>query len=59
MPKTQMRFRAAKSAKCENLTVFIRFAVHAAEAGMEIKGGAPLIIPGEFSLIGREAFYNS
>ena len=26
--------RAAKPAKCENLTVFIRFGVHAAEAGL-------------------------
>ena len=26
--------RAAKPVKCENLTVFIRFGVHAAEAGL-------------------------
>ena len=32
--------RAAKPAKCENLTVFIRFGVHAAEAGTESPGAS-------------------
>jgi len=36
-----MCFRAAKPAKYKNLTVFIRFAVHAAEAGLKVKGCGP------------------
>ena len=45
LPKLLKCFRAAKPAKNENLTVFIRFAVHAAEAGLIIRGLRPLIIP--------------
>ncbi len=36
-----LRSRAANHAKKENLAVFIRFGVHAAEAGMKIKGAEP------------------
>ncbi len=41
---SRKRSRAAKPAKNENTRFFIRFAVHAAEAGLK----RPLTIPGVF-----------
>ncbi len=38
---SRKRSRVAKPAKNENARVFIRFAVHAAEAGLKVKGCDP------------------
>ena len=45
---SRIRSRAAKSAKYENLWVFIRSDAHVVRAGLKIRGLRPLINPGVF-----------
>ena|GEM_PF-736966 len=45
---SRIRSRAAKSAKYENLWVFIRSDAHVVRAGLNIRGCGPLSTPGFF-----------
>ena len=45
---SRIRSRAAKSAKCENLWVFIRSDAHVVRAGLNIRGCGPLSTLGLF-----------
>ena len=49
---SRIRSRAAKSAKYENLWVFIRSDAHVVRAGLNIRGCGPLSTPGFFDSLG-------
>ena len=49
----RIRSRAAKSAKYENLWVFIRSDAHVVRAGLNIRGCGPLSTPGFFDRLRR------
>ena len=50
---SRIRSRAAKSAKYENLWVFIRSDAHVVRAGLNIRGCGPLSTPGFFDTLER------
>ncbi|MEF2602674.1 MAG: hypothetical protein U0M40_04930, partial [Christensenellales bacterium] len=50
---SRIRSRAAKSAKYENLWVFIRSDAHVVRAGLNIRGCGPLSTPGFFDRLRR------
>ena len=50
---SRIRSRAAKSAKYENLWVFIRYDAHVVRAGLNIRGCGPLSTPGFFDILKR------
>ena len=54
---SRIRSRAAKSAKYENLWVFIRSDAHVVRAGLNIRGCGPLSTPGFFDRLCRYALH--
>ena len=53
---SRIRSRAAKSAKYENLWVFIRSDAHVVRAGLNIRGCGPLSTPGFFDRLALSLF---